>query len=280
LGASSASSQDPGNWDLGRTPTAEDSLEFNGAVSSANCNLEGGWTYESVRVANGYAGTVTLLEGFNADVFVLDSKNGKISQPTESGSNIYVWESFTWTAGVLNSSDNHSYVVLSGAIATITPPSDTTLVTGSTLSFGSVGTTGSDGTFNPGTIQFNNGADLDVGALSKVLINPTATVPVKFQNPNPGTSSQVNVVGGLVVVATNTFNGENTPVNVVGGVFKVLDKAAITVTGRVGGAADAGSIEMSSGNIAIQHPCTVTAGDNGMVLSGGVLTTLKYGEGA
>jgi hypothetical protein len=277
---------DPESWQgpEGETPWEGDDLYFDGTVSPASCDLGmTGVYFQSMHLINGYPGTVAWIGG---QLDVLELTSGALATPDIAGLNtLDIYDTFTWTGGILNSTADHGLVTLyGGATATITPGADKTLVTGSSLNFG--GSDGKDavGTFNPGTVQFNNGADLNVFAFSRVDIKPTATVPVKFQNPDPNKVSQTNVQAGSTVTVTPTstegeFAGEKVPVNVAGGTFKVVNRAKVQLSGRVGGGQGAGSIEMSLGNIAIQNGSTVVADDNGMKLSGGVLTTLKLGDG-
>lgn len=102
-------------------------------------------------VGNGsvYNKTVTLATGFETDNYFQAS--GKLSQPA-SGTDVTVYEVFTWVGGELNSSSHLSDVFIRGANALIAPTSSGIVTAGSNLVF----TDDTEGTIQNGTIQLRN----------------------------------------------------------------------------------------------------------------------------
>ena len=175
----------PDNWQEGVVPERGDDLIFNSG--SRNCNalnaMQGGggpiegfssspYDFNSISVLSGYSGSVIVQGGILVGDVVLTG--GDLRQPNGDLSTVTVVNTFNWTGGTLNASTSRSTLaVRGGATATITPPATGALVTGSTLSFEDYASTGSTGTVNAGTIEWNNDAHWFISAESEVVFDLT-----------------------------------------------------------------------------------------------------------
>ncbi len=246
------------NWSSGTTPLAREDLIFDGSVSSVDCmNLTGnvpdmpggGWSganlgFNSIRMINHYAGTVTVVSVLPVNVLELASPEGAISQPLSNNDNsISVATSFNWTGGTLNSSDYTNLVhLLGGSVTTIDPGALNTIITGSTLSFEYITQTlvGSTATVQPGTVLFANAAGAIIGSYSAMTIELDADVTFKgvLGVANPGSkmlyldnAATMTVKGVGSILNPRKFTSE-LPVYNNGGMVEIKDVAIASIKNR------------------------------------------------
>lgn len=272
------------NWSPSQTPASGDDLYFDGSKSLVGAAMITPPTivFNSIHLVNGYTGTVSI---YNTGTFAeIELTKGTIQL---TGSDISVSSKLTWTGGnitISSGSVSRTVHILSGATATCTPGAGNTVSTGATLSFESTGGTGSQGTFNPGNYTFTNGADLDVNAYSTVELKPTEQDKVNLKAVGAG--SQLNVKGGMAIGMGGIGGDLEMPLYVSGGIFTIRAPSTYSFSGLALTKADlpadpgAGSVEMSSGRIEIQHGATLKATGNGVKVSGGTLATIKNGDAA
>lgn len=264
-GGVSTSALDPLNWSGDALPDVGDDVFISG--STPDCSgLRG--PFASLHIVNGYTGTVTL--GQNNSVNEFEMTSGYLAQPTELDSVLIVRDKFTWTGGVLNSTSTHSHVLLIGVEqALIDPPDEGALVTGSTLAFqNDNGLLGSFGTFEPGTVQFNNGADLLVDELCSVEA-PAATDAKPLNLTLTIASSEAIARGDVNVSGWNS----QLPLRNAGGTVRIDAGKTGIFTGRIPTPQGTGpSVHQESGILSITGGGTLKA-THGVTFADGFIYT-------
>ncbi len=195
------------SWGAGHLPQATDDVIFNAASPSLNVPLGINLQVNSVQLQSGFTGSVvfgpsatsvgsvtaneidvyggsvttgspvsvttfkqtgglTTLNGATMTASNFSLSGGTFDQPT-AGSDITVTGALNWTNGTLNSTANVANVNLNGAVATVTPTSAGTVTLGDNF----ITSNGTSLTFNPGTIVWNNGNGIDLGAGTSMLVN-------------------------------------------------------------------------------------------------------------
>lgn len=277
---------DPNNWSPHQVPTDTDDLYFDGTASNEDFySVSTQNRFQSVHLVNGYSGSVTFSGGLT--VADLELRSGNLSQPATSQTTTdLVYESFTWTGGVLNDTTNSADLeIYPGATATIDPGEGNTLITGMFLTFeidqDDTGIPGAQGTFNSGTVQFNNNAGVIIGGAFASLNMATVTM-------NPGVTFQT---AGLGIISVNAggqclINGPGIyqsalPIQVMGGILKIEGSATASFTGQLPGGRQP-SVYMDttqSSRIYIRDGSSLAA-TFGVRLDGGKLSTLPGAAGA
>lgn len=126
-------------------PGTNDTIEFNGGVSSQPCFYLGSGTssYYSIGLVNGYAGAVHVYNALSYHAFVLAAPGVYNAYQDQT-----VDQDFDWTQGTLGG--NGTTMHLTGGTADVTPGTNGLLQTGMGLSFeGTVA-----GTISSGTVKF------------------------------------------------------------------------------------------------------------------------------
>jgi len=256
---------------IGRVPTGGDDVYFRrGLGSVADCeNFHGAASaYNSVNLINDYTGTITLSSGFTTGTLIMD--DGDISQPT-AGTDITVTTNFTWTFGVLNTSNNLSNLNLNGATAVFAPEQTLDLGSNVNLSNGAVAT------LKEGTINVtNDGVDFNINANCGLLVDPgeSKTTSVNV-NMNPAEITQINIAtGGWVKVTSGGKWLSDIPLKNEGGSF-ILEGGTFAHFNRGVDAVNNGpSYKQTSGATYIAADATVSLGIfySGMFMSGGAIS--------
>ena len=193
-------------------------------------------SFHSVTLALGYESVVTLDGSLYLQDFHMN--DGTIRQPSSSYEiNAFSW--FTWTNGTINDTATLGELyVASGATVEIEPRDGGTVATGTTLNLGGFGIQAAvEGSIGKGTIEFSNGADLNVNEYASVHVNIAVdeTLTLKL---SPG----MNVAGvsiitvkdaGSLKVIQGTFQTNDIPLWVAGGDVIVRTNATLDVSGKL-----------------------------------------------
>ena len=136
LGTYGSVATNPLNWQgpsqYAPPPGANDDVYFN--QSAPDCIGLGG-SVASLHILSGFGGTVSL--GGSLTVGIYEQRAAALSQPADT--NLTVNGTFTWTGGVLNNTPSSAYVNINGGGTITLPGTGTTLTSGSTLVFASLG---------------------------------------------------------------------------------------------------------------------------------------------
>ncbi len=272
------------NWSPSQAPANGDDIIFNSSAVNVSAVTSPGIQFNSISLKAGYTGTVTLYTPSTFNEVVLESGNLALT-----GTDISIAGNLDWTGGTLHSGTSTRTVhILGGAAATVEPASGGTVTLGATLSFESNGTTGSTGTFEHGTIEFKNGADLVVESYCAVQVKPPPSFTLQLTNVDIAGASEIRIKSlGEVAVTSGTYATTDVPISVEGGTLKLIGSSTATFSGAVGWTnknlpppPDSASVMMSSGKIRIQPGSTLKGVDALEVrFSGGTLETLKNGDG-
>jgi len=277
LGMYSTDATNPLNWSQARQPISSDELKFGFSWPPTNpacINLQG--TFSSLEMDSYHPTTVTLSGPLTVGGLII--RAGALNQPS-SNTDITVTFALSWSGGTLNSTSNHATVTVRGNTGLATAgisPNGGTLTTGSTLIFDvNAQGVGAQGTINPGTVQFNNGAGALVGSTVTAAIQ-RASVYTNGIVDFLGTGTIRIKPGGLWQVIGPGIFTSPLPIGNIGGVLQVDTGATANVTGQFQAAAT--SVEQTSGTIYIQGGATLKAA-HGVVLTGGKLATFANTAG-
>lgn len=289
LAAINTDASQVGNWTedpVYMTPSSllphdGDTVIFDAAVSGADCvglvaippegsggggeGEIGPWTpipgqFEAVRLLDGYGGTVT--HNLPLDTEVLEVRDGQLD-PTFAGVGIHISAEFTWTGGVINTTEYSADLELDGATGTIDFGDGEEWETANTLLL----TNAAEVTHYSGAVNFTAGDGVDIAALCVFLI---AAPPGGAPSTSPALKDASN--GPLLVLiqplgecdVTANWTSE-LPVHNDGGRFHLAVRINATIKNTYG-----------PGNPAFQQTTTSTGRTD---LDGGSVLTLEEGTG-
>jgi hypothetical protein len=298
-------------------PSPGDSLHF-GLVAAVNPDCDGAHgfgldddqaDYAEIRLHTGYTGTVTFRSedlatdpdpdfvtpaaDRNRGVAVgwLTIEGGSISQPEDATELTVLPDphqadalpTFWWYGGTLNSSEFTSVVhILGGAV--VEPASEGTVTLGSHLVL--KGTAGASvesniSAFLPGTVVFNNLADLIVGQFAQAQVKaPRPNATVTFSAEATAVEAQFNRIvvysdGTLTVTGPGQWNGFRMTLINTGGAVEIKSGATASF-GPVFAFGTPASpfIIQSAGSMKLHTGSTLVARFGYMTIHGGTFTVV------
>ncbi len=214
-------------------------------------------------------GGVATLNGATMTATNLNLSGGTLDQPV-AGSDITATNSFTWTGGILNSSNNGANLFVNGT-GTIAPVGAGSLNTNDTLQFVGGQNAPASTTMFPGTVVFGAvGGGVVVGAFATLTAKTVTTGDINGLTMNQAGATQ------FAMYANSTFNiigpgkiNYNLPIINLGGTFSVSGSAQVNLAGVNPNKLDYG--QYSTSKFLLENGSTINS-TNGIAIRGGTMT--------
>ncbi len=258
------------NWSLNRYPTYYDDVIFDGAYTSDPCTLVAIGPYTSVQLVNGYTGTVTHTTSMWLNTLVME---GGTLNPSASDKDVTVSQAFTWTGGVLNSSNNPSNLFVRG-VGVIAPAAAGVVTTNDTLHFIGAPNAPASTTMFPGTLAFGAvGGGMIIGGFATLTAKTFTAGQVLGVNKDLNGAQKIQILAGgtLGIIGPGTINYDLWMSNA--GTLDLSRSATVNLKGVVNPAPQNPTNygQLAGGQLNIENGSVLTA-VNTFAINGGTIT--------